>query len=116
MNKIDFDSIETINCIIPNMKPVYSTNEELFCGEIYYNGRTYLVDLKDKDKIINFNKNFVFTNKDDIYPSYSCNYKKFSYIEFLFSYNPESVCYIFLNNNHFLYMYLLLLDLTVQVL
>ena len=101
MNKIDFDSIKTTNCIMPNMKPIYSMNEELFCGEIYYNGRTYLVDLKDKDKIINFNKNFVFTNKDDIYPSYSCNYKKFSYIEFLFSYSPESVCYIFLNNNHY---------------
>ena len=101
MNKIDFDSTKTTNCIMPNMKPIYSINEELFCGEIYYNGRTYLVDLKDKDKIINFNKNFVFTNKDDIYPSYSCNYKKFSYIEFLFSYSPESVCYIFLNNNHY---------------
>jgi hypothetical protein len=101
MNKIDLDSTETTNCIIPNMKPMYSTNEELFCGEIYYNGRTYLVDLKDKDKIINFNKNFVFTNKDDIYPSYSCNYKKFSYIEFIFSYSPELVCYIFLNNNQY---------------
>ena len=51
MNKIDFDSIKTTNCIMPNMKPIYSMNEELFCGEIYYNGRTYLVDLKDKDKI-----------------------------------------------------------------
>jgi hypothetical protein len=101
MNKIDLDLTETTNCIIPNMKPIYSTNETLFCGEIYYNDITYLVDVKDKDKIINFNKNFVFTNKADIYPSYSCNYKKFSYIEFIFSYSPESVCYIFLNNNHY---------------
>jgi len=101
MNKIDLNLTKTTNCIISNMKPIYSINEELFCGEICYNCITYLLDLKDKDKIINFNKNFVFTNKDDIYPSYSCNYKKFNYLEFIFSYSPESVCYIFLNNNKF---------------
>jgi hypothetical protein len=101
MNKIDSKSNETTNCIISNMKPVYSINEELFCGEIHYNNKIYLVDLKDKDKIINFNKKFVFSNEHDIYPSYSCNYKRFSYLEFIFSYSQESVCYIFLNNNHY---------------
>ena len=95
MNKIDSKSNETTNYIISNMKPVYSINEELFCGEIQYNNKIYLVDLKDKDKIINFNKKFVFSNEDDIYPSYSCNYKKFSYLEFIFSYSQESVCYMY---------------------
>ena len=85
----------------PVMRPMYSTNEDLMCGVIEYNNRTYLVDLKDKDKLINSNKHFVFANADDIYPSYSCNYKKFNYLDFLFAFDPDKSCYVFLNGNHF---------------
>jgi hypothetical protein len=84
-----------------SMKPSYTINDELMCGVINYNNNTYLVDLKDRDKIINFNKNFVFINKDDIYPSYSSNYKRFNYVDFIFNYSQESVCYDFKNGNHF---------------
>jgi len=47
----------------PVMRPVYSTNEDLMCGVINYNNRTYLVDLKDKDKLINCILFFAINNK-----------------------------------------------------
>lgn len=98
MNKIDSCIISQNNDITPIMKPVYSTNEELNCGIIEYNNKIFLVDFKDKDRIINFNKSFVFVNDDD-YPSYSYNYKRFDYLDFIFSFSKESVHYVFKNNN-----------------
>ena len=101
MDKIDSYISEQSNCITSIMKPVYSTNEELMYGIIEYNGRTYLVDLKDKDRIVNFNKSFVFINESDIYPSYAYNYKRFCYLDFIFSFSRESVHFVFKNKNHF---------------
>jgi hypothetical protein len=101
MNKIDSYKQEKENSTSTNMKPIYSTNEELMCGIIEYNNKTYMVDLSDKDRIINFNKMFVFTKDDDIYPSYAYNYKRFTYLDFIYSFNQESVHYIFKNGNHF---------------
>ena len=101
MNKIDSPSIIVSNYTIPTMKPVYSTNEELLCGVIEYNNHIYLMDLKDKDKILNFNKTFVFANESDIYPSYSANYKRFSYLDFIFSLNTESIHFVFKNKNQY---------------
>jgi len=99
MNKIDLYKSELTTFTSDIMKPVYSTNIELLCGVIEYNNKTFLVDLSDKDRIINFNKSFVFANADDMYPSYSYNYKRFSYIDFIFSFSQESVYYIFKNEN-----------------
>lgn len=101
MNKIDFMSITVSNCMIDTMKPVYSTNEELMCGVIEYNNHIYLMDLKDKDKILNFNKSFVFINETDIYPSYAANYKRFSYLDFIFSLNNETIHFVFKNKNQY---------------
>jgi hypothetical protein len=100
-NKIDKKNNYNLdnNCTI--MKPKYSTNEELICGVIEYNNKKYLVDLNDKDRIINFNKNFVFVSETDIYPSYCYNYKRFNYLDFIFNYNQESVYYKFKNDNNF---------------
>jgi len=101
-NKIDlyFENDNTIlSC---NMKPIYGTNEELNCGTITYGDKKYLIDHKDKDKIINFNKNFVFNEYDkEDYPSYTYNYKRFTYLEFIFNYNFENVNYVFKNNNKY---------------
>ncbi len=99
MNKIDSVNNSDLLFTQPTMKPVYSTNIELLCGVIEYNNKTYLVYLSDKDRIINFNKTFVFANEDDLYPSYSYNYKRFTYLDFIFSFNQESVHYIFKNEN-----------------
>ena len=100
-NKIDSYS-EVVNSYIDTkMKPIYGTDEQLNCGTITFNDKIYYVDNKDRDKIINFNKNFVFVNEDDDYPSYSYNYKRFSYLDFIYLFNKESVHYVFKNKNHF---------------
>lgn len=101
-NKIDNkneDNFNNNNTEI--MKPKYSTNEKLMCGVIEYNNKTYFVDLNDKDRIINFNKNFVFVNEKDIYPSYCYNYKRFNYLDFIFNFNQESVYFVFKNENQY---------------
>jgi hypothetical protein len=99
-NKIDNKNIHNSTSIEP-MKPKYSTDEKLMCGVIDYNNKTYLVDLNDKDRIINFNKSFVFVNETDIYPSYCYNYKRFNYLDFIFNYNQETVYFIFKNENQY---------------
>jgi hypothetical protein len=99
MNKIDLYNNSELLFTQSTMKPVYSTNIDLLCGVIEYNNKTYLVDLSDKDRIINFNKTFVFANEDDLYPSYAYNYKRFTYLDFIYSFNQESVHYIFKNEN-----------------
>uniref|UniRef100_A0A6C0HCI5 HNH nuclease domain-containing protein n=1 Tax=viral metagenome TaxID=1070528 RepID=A0A6C0HCI5_9ZZZZ len=99
MNKIDSCIMSKNIDTIQSMKPVYSTNEELNCGVIEYNGKTFLVDFNDKDRIINFNKSFVFANDTDSYPSYTYNYKRFNYLDFIFSFSKESVHYVFKNKN-----------------
>jgi hypothetical protein len=102
MKKIDSyfeDERELTDC---KMKPIYGLDESLNCGTIIYGDKTYFIDYKDKDKIINSNKNFVFINVDkEDYPSYTCNYKRFTYLDFIFNYNAESVFYNFKNNNKF---------------
>ena len=98
MDKIDTENqikLESNN----TMNPVYSTDIKLLCGIINYNGKTYYIDFDDKDNIINFDKKFVFAKEDDIYPSYYYNYKRFTYLDFIFKYNSESVHYIFKNGN-----------------
>jgi len=83
------------------MKPIYSTDEEYNCGIITYGNHTYLIDFKDRDNIINYNKSFVFVSDADIYPSFSNNYKRVTYLDFIFNYNKESVYYIFINKNQY---------------
>jgi hypothetical protein len=96
--KIDFENYRSPTDTT-YMKPEYSTDEELNCGKITYNDKIYYVDQHDKDRIINFNKKFTFVNKTDIYPSFCYNYKKFTYRDFIYSYNPEHVYFVFKNDN-----------------
>ena len=100
-NKIENSLSSVVMNNFSNMKPIYSTDEREMCGVIEYNNKKYLLDLHDKDRIINFNKNFVYINENDTYPSYCYNYKRFSYLDFVFGYNSGSVCYEFKNNNQF---------------
>ena len=99
MNKIDLYLDKQTNYTNPIMKPVFSTNESLMCGVIEYNNKIYFVDYKDKDRILNFNKTFVFANETDIYPSFCYNYKRFTYLDFIFTHNSETVYYVFKNSN-----------------
>jgi hypothetical protein len=102
MEKIDSYYETNRKCILSIMKPIYGINEQLNCGSISYGDKNYLIDYKDKDKIINFNKTFVFNdNVKENYPAYTYNNKRFTYIDFIFNYNSENVFYHFINNNKF---------------
>lgn len=102
INKIDSYFENDNNYILSKMKPVYGTNEILNCGTITFGDKVYFVDYKDKDNIINFNKSFVFIDYDkEDYPSYTYNYKRFTYLDFIFNYNSESVYFKFKNNNKY---------------
>jgi len=102
INKIDSYFEADNNNILFKMKPIYGTNEPLNCGTITFGDKVYFVDHKDKDKIINFNKNFIFNDfYNEDYPSYTHNYKRFTYLDFIFNYNLESVHYNFKNNNKY---------------
>jgi hypothetical protein len=90
------EELENLNC---KFKPVYLTDDTLKCGIIKYGNKRYLLDFNDRDNIINFSKNFVFVNNNDIYPSYSLNYKRFTYMDFIFTFNRENIYYVFKNNN-----------------
>ena len=90
MNKIEtISDISTISKLelIQMYKPIYSSDEELDCGVIEYNNKRYLINYTDKDSIINFDKKFIFHDKEDIYPSYKMNYRKINYLEFIFGLN-----------------------------
>ena len=107
-NKIDLYFEDVSDNINHKMKPVYGTDELLGygCGIITFDNsikkKVYYVDQKDKDRIINFNKNFVFNDyENEDYPSYTYNYKRFTYLDFIFNYNSESVYYKFKNGNNF---------------
>ena len=97
------DKIEPIFCdnIVPNIaimnNPIYSINDEFMCGTITHGNKTYLVDLFEKDRILNFHKKFVFADSDDIYPSYAYNYRRISYINFIFRFKDGDPHFI--NNN-----------------
>ena len=103
MNKIEtISDISTISKLelIQMYKPIYSSDEELDCGVIEYNNKRYLINYTDKDSIINFDKKFIFHDKEDIYPSYKMNYRKINYLEFIFGLNPTKVLYSFVNDNY----------------
>ena len=99
-NKIE-EYVYSYDDLYKNMKPNYSTNIELNCGVIEYNNKIYLFDNKDKDKIINFKHKFLFITGKEDYPSYCYNYKRFSYLDFIYDFPPSYVCYHFKNGNKY---------------
>jgi len=84
------------------VKPLYLTNSELLCGIIEYGDKKYYFDFEDRDKIINFEKKFVFFSENDIYPSFNYNSNRINYIEFLYGFKQNgNVNYNFRNGNIF---------------
>lgn len=67
----------------------------------YSNGKIYIVDEHIFEKILNFNKKFIFNNNTDLYPSYGVNRKYITLIEYIFEFNPELYSYTFKTNNIF---------------
>lgn len=99
MEKIEVGSDVLYKSNTIEMKPVYSTNEELKCGVVAYGDKKYYMDYKDKDKLLNSSKKFVFLTENDTYPSYCYNYKRFDLLDFIFLHNREMICYVFDNKN-----------------
>ena len=81
-------------------KPTYSFNNELNCGIIQYNNKTYYVDMEERDKIINYKKKFIFYTESDIYPSYLYNNSRINYLQFIFGFKDSNVDFVFKNNNN----------------
>jgi len=92
-----FDDVTEIT--IEMSKPIYSTDNELNCGNIHYADKKYMLDFETRDKIINFKKKFVFVNETDIYPSYNYNGNCINYLQFIFGFKDINVNYVFKNNN-----------------
>ena len=67
----------------------------------YSNGKIYIVDEHVFEKILNFNKKFIFNNDTEPYPSYGVNRKYITLVEFIFELNPELYSYTFKTSNIF---------------
>ena len=84
------------------MKPAYGVNDEYNCGVIHYGRKSFMVDLNDKDRIVNFSKKFVFIDyANEDYPSYALNYKRFTFLDFIFNYKGENVHFHFKNGDKY---------------
>ena len=81
------------------MKVIPSVDTTLLCGVLDFSGKKYYLDFSDFNKFILEDKRLNFINNSDVYPSYLYNYKRFSLLELLFSYNSSNINYIFKNNN-----------------
>ena len=96
------DKIESINSsenIHKQMKVIPTVDTTLLCGVLDFSGKKYYLDFSDFNKFILEDKRLNFINNSDVYPSYLHNYKRFSLLELLFSYNSSNINYIFKNNN-----------------
>ena len=85
-------------------KPKYFKNNSIFENSWnieYSNGKIYIVDEHVFEKILNFNKKFIFNNDTEPYPSYGVNRKYITLVEFIFELNPELYSYTFKTNNIF---------------
>jgi hypothetical protein len=94
MNNANIDSV-----ISNNMKPLYFYNKILNYCEIIYGSKKYIVDIEDAFIIINCDKKFNFYHETDLYPSYKINYRKISYLDFIYNVNSEKNSYEFHNGN-----------------
>ena len=81
------------------MKAIPSVDTTLLCGVLDFSGKKYYLDFSDFNKFILEDKRLNFINNSDVYPSYLYNYKRFSLLDLLFSYNSSNINYIFKNNN-----------------
>ena len=94
------DKIESINSsenMHKQMKVIPSVDTTLLCGVLDFSGKKYYLDFSDFNKFILEDKRLNFINNSDVYPSYLHNYKRFSLLELLFSYNSSNINYILLS-------------------
>ena len=66
----------TTDTATQSIKPKYLVEPELNYCSIVYNDKRYILDVKQFNLILNFDKNFKLYNETDDYPAYSINNKK----------------------------------------
>jgi hypothetical protein len=100
MNKIEDNLVEISNQHNHNMKVTATIDSEQLCGVLAFDDKKFYVDLDIFNKFQTCNKKFSF-NLTDIYPSYLYNYKRFSLLEFIFTFRSDNIIYNFKNGNKF---------------
>lgn len=79
--------------------PIYAHNNVLNCMEIKLNEKTFLFDYDGFCKILNHKRNFIFTETNEMYPSYIYNARRINYLEFLYL-DGDVENYRFINGNN----------------
>lgn len=100
-SKIEKKQHTFIDCNNNTMKVLTTIDATLLCGVLDFSGKKYYVDITEFNKFVRFDKKFSFINEYDKYPSYLHNYKRYSLLEFLFTYNSRNITYTFKNNDEF---------------
>ena len=97
--KIDSLSAPTQSVLQSKMKVTATVDTTLLCGVLDFAGKKYYLDLNDFNMFVTAGKSYNFINDYDIYPSYLYNYKRFSLLEHIFTYNSSNINYVFKNDN-----------------
>lgn len=79
----------------------YDINNVDIYAKIIYGMKEYIFDTDDFLNILNYEKNFIFYNENDTYPSFTCHNNKITFLEFLYNFSIDSICYNFKNNNEY---------------
>ena len=86
---------------ITYIKPKYDINLLENYAKIIYDNKEYIFDINDFLLILNFDKNFNFYTKDDIYPSFKRHNYNITFLEFLYKFPVNTIIYNFKNNNKY---------------
>jgi hypothetical protein len=81
------------------MKVIATVDTTLLCGVLDFADKKYYLDLNDFNTFVLDGKKFNFVNESDVYPSYLYNYKRFTLLEHIFTYNSTNINYVFKNDN-----------------
>lgn len=83
------------------IRPKYDINNHEKYAKIIYNEREYIFDTNDFLMILNYEKNFIFHNEDDDYPTYNRHNNTVSFLEFIYKFTIDSILYTFKNDNKY---------------
>jgi hypothetical protein len=81
------------------IRPKYDININENYAKILYNNREYIFDIDTFLMILNYDKNFIFHDQNDNYPSFIRHNNKVSFLEFIYKFNCDITYYNFKNNN-----------------
>jgi hypothetical protein len=97
--KIESSNVGNTIVLQTKMKVTATVDTTLLCGVLDFAGKKYYLDLNDFNNFVLAGKTFNFINDSDVYPSYLYNYKRFTLLEHIFTYNSCNIKYVFKNNN-----------------